>query len=228
MRNLKRIAGLLFLASLRAAPMQPAVPIVTDGELRTAAADVPVAKIEFKLPDKESAAEEALADRFFNQPEERRYSGLTNADWRAKWVLFSQALVTKAKAQGLDSRSLDACLRALNLGRNRQTMLLPAWEQKLFPPGTPNEEMEAFEKRMEEKYQLELKEREKHPEQWHNDRLAIVPVAAYLARHSKGDCWIVVCKWEMILEDQALSLGHIKVWALDTKSASVVAYVTCD
>jgi hypothetical protein len=205
--------GFLFVVGLRAAQLQRAAPIVTDAELRMAAADVHVAKIDFTLPEKESVAEETLATRFFNQPEEDRFSGLTTADWRATWLLFSQALVTKAKAQGLDASSLDACLRALNFGRNRQTMLLPAWNQKLFSPGTPDEEMEAYQKKEEEKYALALKDREKNPEQWYDDSLAIVPVAAYLARYAKGDCWIVVCKWEMILKDRALSLGHIKVWA---------------
>ena len=193
-----------------------------------AASEVPVTKINFAVPDKESAAEEALAKRFFNQPEEHRYSGMTNADWSAKWRLFAQMLVTKAKTQGFDSDSLEACLRALNQGRNRQTMLWPARDQELFLPGTTKEKIEAFEKKAEEKFQLALKEREKHPEQWYDDSLAIVPVAAYLARHTKGECWIIVCKWEMISKDAALPLGHSKVWALDTKSASVVGYVTCD
>ena len=208
--------------------MPPAASIVTDAELQTAALDVPVAKIDFAVPDKESAAEEALAKRFFNQPEEHRYSGMTNADWSAKWQLFSKSIVAKAKAQGFDSSSLDACLRALNRGRNRQTMLWPARDQELFPPGTPNGKIEAFEKKAEEKFQLALKEREKNPEQWYDDSMAIVPVAAYLGRHSKGDCWIVVCKWGMASKEEALPLGHIMVWALDTKTASVVGYVTCD
>jgi hypothetical protein len=228
MKTSFHLVGILLVTSLNAAPLPPAAPIVTDAELRTAASDAPVAKIDFAVPEKESLVEEALAKRFFNQPEEHRYSGMTNADWSAKWQMFSQALVTKAKAQGYDSSSLEACLRALNRGRNRQTMLWPARDQELFPPDTPNEKMEAFEKKAEEKFRLALKEREKHPEQWYNDSSAIVPVAAYLARHAKGECWIVVCKWEMISKEKVLPLGHIMVWALDTKSASVVGYATCD
>jgi hypothetical protein len=228
MRNSLCFVGIFLVASLRAAPLPPAAPIVTDAELRTAASNVLIARIDFAVPDKKSAAEDALAKRFFNQPEEHRYSGMTNVDWIAKWQLFSQALVTKAKAQGFDSSSLEACLRALNRGRNQQTMFRPDQVEELFPPGTPNEKIEASKKKAEEKLQLALKDREKHPERWYEDSDAIVPVAAYLARHAKGECWIIVCKWEITSKDEALPLGHIKVWALDTKSASVVGYVTCD
>ena len=108
-------------------------------------------------------------------------------------------------------------------------MLWPIKDQgPLWTDKTSKAEIDAFEKKAEEKYQLALKERDKNPEQWYDDRLTIVPVAAYLGRHSKGDCWIIVCKWEIFSKDEALPLGHIKVWALDTKTASFVSYVTCD
>ena len=219
---------MFFAAELCSAAFPPAAPITTAAELRAAASDVPVAKIDFALPDKESAAEEALAKRFFNQPEEHRYSGMTTADWSAKWQLFTDSLIAKAKSQSFDSRSLELCLRALNRGRNRQTMLWPTRDQEFFRPGTPQEQIDAFEKKAEEKYQLALKEREKNPEQWQDESLAVVPVAAYLGQYSNGDCWIVVCKWEMISKQEAIPLGHIMVWALDTRSAAVVGYVSCD
>jgi len=107
-------------------------------------------------------------------------------------------------------------------------MLLPNWDTEVFPPGTPIEKIEAFEKRGKEKFELALKDREKHPEQYYDDSLAIVPVAAYLARHAKGECWILVCKWEYLVSGAPSALGHTKVWALDVKSALVVGYVTCD
>jgi hypothetical protein len=219
---------MVFAADLCAAALPPAAPITTVAELQAAASDVPVVKVDFAVPDKKSAAEQALAKRFFNQPDEHRYSGMTTADWSAKWQLFSDSLVGKAKTQGLDSRSLELCLHALNRGRNRQTMLWPARHQEFFPSGTPKEKIDAFEKKAEEEFQLALKEREKNPERWYNDSLAVVPVAAYLGRYSKGDCWIVVCKWELISNNEAMPLEHIMIWSLDTKSASVVDYVTCD
>jgi hypothetical protein len=228
MTNILRVTGMIFVAKLCTAALPPPVPITTEAELRSAASEVPVSKIDFTIPDKETAAEEALSKRFFNKPEEHRYSGMSNADWSVKWQIFSDALIAKAKTQHFDSQSLEACLRALNRGRNSQTMLWPFPEQKIFPPGTPDETIDAFEKKAKEKFQQELKEREKNPEQWYNESLAVVPVAAYLGRHSKGDCWIVVCKWEMITKDMAMPLGHIMVWALDTKSSAVVGYVTCD
>lgn len=201
------------------------VAIVTAAELRAAAAEVPLAKTDFFIPEKESAVESALATRFFNRPEEQRYAGITNADWRAKWQLFSASLVAKAKREGFDSESLDACLRALNQGRNEQTMLIPYPGP---PSDTPGAELTAAEKEAGASYQAALKDREKHPEKWYDDSFAIVPVAAYLGRHAKGTCWIIVCKWEQISEGEALPLGHIRVWAIDTKSRSVVGYATCD
>jgi hypothetical protein len=230
MRPLLPVLGLLVFARLTAAPLPPAAQIVTEAEIREAAADVPVAKIEFTVPEREEEAEEALSQRFFNQPEEHRYSGLTNADWQAKWQLFSDALVAKAERQGFDSKSLEACMRALNRGRNLQTALWPIKEQSPLwaDKKTSKAEIDSFEKKAEEEYQLALKERERNPEPFYNDSLAIVPVAAYLGRYSKGDCWIIVCKWEYFSKDEPMPLGHIKIWALDTRTASVVSYVTCD
>lgn len=221
-------AGVLLALYAHAAPLPPPKPIRSEAEVRVAAAEVPVARIDLILPEKESAAEDALSERFFNQPAEHRYSGLTNADWEAKWQLFSNALATKAREENFDAQSLEACLKALNRGRNRQTMLWPFKENALVLEDTSAAEIAAFEKRAEEKYQRALQEREKNPEQWYNNSLAIVPVGAYLARHPQGECWIVVCKWEMISKSEPYPLGHIMVWALDTKTTAVVGYVTCD
>lgn len=220
--------GTLLTLYVHAAPLPPPKPILTEAEVRAAAADVTVAKIDFLVPEKESAAEDTLSGRFFNQPAEHRYSGLTNANWEAKWQLFSDALVAAARQQKLDAPSLEACLKALNRGRNRQTMLWPFKENAVFGEDTSPAEIAAFEKQAEEKYQRALQEREKSPERWYNNSLAIVPVGAYLARHPQGECWIVVCKWEMISQSDPYPLGHIMVWALDAKTARVVGYVTCD
>jgi len=100
MRNWLHLAGPLLWVCLKAATLPPAAPIVTATELNSAASTAPVSKIDFVVPGEKSAAEEALANRFFNQPEEHRYSGMTDADWSGKWDLFSRALVTKAKLLG--------------------------------------------------------------------------------------------------------------------------------
>ncbi len=211
------------------APMADNQPTrILDSQWRMAASDVSVEKTDFAVPENESTVSEALANRFFNQPEEERYNGITSHDWEMKWELFSRGLVGNAKAQGLDSHSLETCLLALNRGRNRQTMLWPLENHPLWTDKTPKSEIEAWEKAAAKKDQQALTERNNHPEKWYDDSLAIVPVAAYLARHAKGKCWIVVCKWEMITKERALPLTHTKVWALDTKSASVVGFATCD
>lgn len=210
------------------AALPPVAPIVTAEEVRAAAASVPVARIDFMVPEKEVAAEDALSRRFFNQGEEHRYSGLTTADWTAKWDLFSEALVARAREQGLDAASLEGGLRALNRGRNRQTMLEPAFQEEIFLPGTPPETIAAADKKVKEQRAEALRERDRNPQEWYNEKLALVPVGAYLARHAGGECWIVVCKWEYLPKAGSSPLRHIMVWALDTKTAAVVGYVTCD
>ena len=209
-------------------PLARPAPILTESELQAAAAEVPVSKIDFRVPDDEAKASTSLAERFFNRPVERRYGGITSADWTRKWQLFADALVEKARRENLDSTSLDRCLRALNQGRNKQTMWAPPARVDIPEVGQSEEQIAAIEKEEEERYQRALKDRELHPEHWYNEHLAVVPVAAYLAQHRGGECWVVVCKWERKFGQEASELGHIMIWALDTKSAAVVAYVSCD
>jgi hypothetical protein len=215
----------VFLSSLAVLAAPPVAPIATAEELRAAAADVPVAEIDITLG---KDAENFLSKRFFNQPEERRYAGLTTDSWEERWVQFSTALVEKAKAVRLDSASLETCLRALNRGRNRQTMLWPIEEQVFDLPGQDEAAVAAKRKEAKLRYEAALAERDKNPEAFFDDDLAIVPVGAYLARHVEGRCWIIVCKWEYMAKDQPLPLGHIMIWAVDLRSQAVVAYVTCD
>lgn len=56
-----------------------------------------------------------------------------------------------------------------------------------------------------------------------------LPVAAYLARRSNGECWIIVCLWGSLKSDDAKSwlLNHIGVWAMDRKTADYVSWATC-
>lgn len=192
-----------------------------------------VAKIDWLLPSDSSAAENALWNKFFNQPEEYIFDEVSSANWHAKWCLFSAALVAKARKKKLDGKSLEKCLRALNYGKTTQTMLVPSIQMPLMEIPRNEEhakEIDLKQKEREAAYELALKEREKNPEEWYNKHLAIIPVGAHLARHAKGECWIIVCKWEIASESpaNARKLGHIMIWAMDTKTADVVAYVTCD
>jgi len=233
MKNRLTLFGFVFAAQMEAAPLPPAAPIVSATELRAAATNAPVARIDFLIPKEKATVETALAERFFNRPEEHLYSGLTDADWEGKWRLFSDSLVEKAKSGGLDSTSLEACLRALNRGRNRQTMLEPMRpNEDLLVGGRITKEMIEEQKREQEKQRREYDEavrrRDEHPEEFNNDSLAVVPVAAYLGRYVAGECWIVVCKWEKNSKNGSSRLGHIMIWAMDTKTATVVAYVSCD
>lgn len=218
-----------FLATvLLAAALPKAAPIITAEELRKAAAEVPVSKIDFSVPEKTRAAEDVLVRRFFNQPEENKYSGVTSENWGEKWDLFSASLTPKARAAGLDSVSLVRCLRALNKGKNRQTMLEAPLSESIIIPGMTDGQIEADRKASETKYQAAQQERAQHPQRWYDENLAVIPVGAYLAHYKGGECWIIVCKWENSSTGQIAPLEHIMIWVMDGKDASVVAYVTCD
>ncbi|PTX94605.1 hypothetical protein [Opitutus sp. ER46] len=234
---MKRSLWLIAFSALTLAaaePLPPIVPIVTPADLDAAIADVAVSRIELLVPADRDAAERVLSKRFFNRLEERRFSGLLAIDWEKKWQRFSGALVAKAKAGGLDIASLEKCLQRLNRGRTRESMLEPFRQQILVPPDASREEREALEKqnkKEKEEYEAALKDREAHPEKWYNDSLAVVPVGAFLGTHSTGECWIIVCKWELSFKNQPAGdtqLGHVMIWAMDTRSHDVVAYVTCD
>ncbi len=101
-----------------AAPPPSEEQAVADAALRLAAAQVQVAKIDFEVPADAKAAEDALARRFFNWPEHAQYGDVTIADladWRAKWRLFTDALIDRAKWMEMDAESLRRCLVALKL-----------------------------------------------------------------------------------------------------------------
>jgi len=100
--------------------------------------------------------------------------------------------------------------------------------------------VEEYEKKAAEENARIEKDKDVQPERYYNERLAIIPVGAYLAKYVKGDCWIIVCHWEDIIDEKqleklppekaqaALCLAHIMIWAMDVKTAEVIAYVTCD
>ena len=199
--------------------------------------NVTVAKIDFDVPAGEDAGENALSERFFNKPEGRIFDEVevTKENWREKWRVFSDALLAKAKSAGLDFKSLDACIKALNYGRNLQTAnvpMLPSDPIHDFLENATEAEIKAGREKHKAEmaaFELAMKEREKNPERYYNENLGILPVGAYLARHSKGECWIIVCKWEYMTRNAETSqLGHIMVWAMDAQTAKVVAYAGCD
>ncbi len=228
---------------LWAVKYEPPKPIITPAELAAAAAEVPVMRLDFTLPEeKDPKQSDALSKRFFNQPEEMRYGGVTSTDWRKKWDLFAKALTDKAATAKLNADSLKHCLAALNYGRTKENSNGPILDNRyeFLPRGTPVKEVEAQKKRAEDEYAARLKAKEAHPERYYDETLAIIPCGAYLAKYAKGNCWIIVCKWESSIDEKqlsklapeeaktCLSLGHIMIWAMDAKTAEVVAYVTCD
>ena len=196
-------------------------------------------KIDFVVPDKTSDAENALSERFFNKPEERAFNSAKSMNWRDKWPLFADAIVAKAEHEKLDIVSLQRCISALNGGHNLHTALHPAPPSLLdiSTSDAPEAEIKALQEKYEAEktaYELAMKEREEKPQRYYrrnyNKSLGIIPVGAYLARHSEGDCWIIVCKWELLPEQkiEPRHLGHIMVWAMDAQTAKVIAYATCD
>jgi hypothetical protein len=194
-------------------------------ECRSAAREVTVAALGLVLPEDPEKASDLLSTTFFNQPEEERFSGVTNRDWASKWSIFSDALILKAKAAGLDDLSLARCIAALNRGRNEKTI----YGVCRNPPFDADEATRArLRKEDEETNRQMLEEARKEPGKF-SEPDATVPVAAYFAHYKQGNCWLIVCKWECESTDGApASLGHVRVWAVDAASGKFVAYVTCD
>jgi lipopolysaccharide biosynthesis protein len=63
-----------------------------------------------------------------------------------------------------------------------------------------------------------------------NEGMIDLPIGAYLAKHAKGECWIIVTRWGTIKDDHAknCSLEHLGAWAMDTVSGYYIAWTTCD
>ena len=138
-----------------------------------------------------------------------------------------KALIDKAANNKLDASSLEKCLTALNYGRNRPPSVISMYCDPTYPPNTPDGKIRADREVGQKRAEEENKEIQAHPERY-NDNIAIIPVGAYLAKYSKGECWIIVSKWENFVESGPTHLGHIMIWAMDTKTAEVIAYATCD
>ena len=58
-------------------------------------------------------------------------------------------------------------------------------------------------------------------------RVAYLPVGAYQTTLDGNLVWIITVKWEYPSKDEALSLGHIRMFAFDQKSTKQVAFNTC-
>lgn len=211
-----------------------------------AAESVVVSQTDFVLSEPPSSFDkdypygsEEMWDRFVNTPDEQRFTGLMTEGGDKLWQLFSQYLVTTAKKKGFDSATLEACLNALNYGRNRETAHSSSRpiNSPIITPDTTEEEKQRFAAEEEErirKADAYEKYRNENIEEFYPHNLAIVPIGAHLADHPNGQCWIIICKWEY--QDSALKpgqetntmLGHVKVWAMDTKTQQVLAFVSCD
>jgi uncharacterized protein YfaA (DUF2138 family) len=194
-------------------------------QLRQASAGVEVGAIEFTVPATPTDAETALSGRYFNKPLDERFSGVTTAEWQKKWDLMATVLIGKAKTARLDSESLESCLATLNYGRTDETKDGVGFSDPLIDRDTTPEEAEKLKREAQAKYDAAVKWAAEHPEELHC-RDAAIPVGAFLARHARGSCWIIVCKWEVPGPEN--SMGHIRVWALDTVTHKTIAYVTCD
>ena len=58
-------------------------------------------------------------------------------------------------------------------------------------------------------------------------RVAYLPVGAYQTTLDGNLVWMITVKWEYPSKDEALSLGHIRMFAFDQKSTKQVAFNTC-
>lgn len=53
--------------------------------------------------------------------------------------------------------------------------------------------------------------------------LALLPIAAYLAKNGNDDIWIIVCKWGLLNEDYQ----HFRIWAFNARTAKKIGFSTC-
>jgi hypothetical protein len=184
-----------------------------------------VAAIEVVVPEHTATAEDQLSEMFFNQPEQNRFSDVTDVDWRRKWDALSMVLVEKAKRMSLDSVGLKRCLEALHCGRNESTI---GCVYSMVPQGASREVREQLRRRDDEENARLLEEARREPGR-HSEPVATVPVGAYVAQCAGRPCWVVVCKWAYEGTPEAPSrLGHVRVWALDAATGAFRAFVTCD
>lgn len=67
--------------------------------------------------------------------------------------------------------------------------------------------------------------------------VALLPIAAYLAKNGEKDVWVIVCLWEYAGSVSSsrepdkksfLCLGHIRIWAIEAESLKQIAYSTCE
>ncbi|MFT3867064.1 MAG: hypothetical protein QM715_01075 [Nibricoccus sp.] len=207
---------------------QPPKPIVTPKELAAAAAEVPVKRLDLTLPEvKDPMDSDALSDFFFNRPELQKFHGMITENWRGKWDILSGALVATAKKQKLESAGLARCLAKLNYGQNAQTRLRAFY----VPPvsAIDKSQKEIDDERIAGEKQATIEEEELKRNPRYDETLASVPIAAYLAKYPKGECWIIVCAWEYAptAPQTQQCMGHIRVWAMDAKTAEVIAYESC-
>jgi len=58
-------------------------------------------------------------------------------------------------------------------------------------------------------------------------KIAYLPVGAYQTTLDGSPAWIITVKWEYPSKDEALNLGHIRMFAFDQKTTKQVAFNTC-
>ena len=234
---MKRLPLLVALAPLLAFAAEPApTPIDTVDELRPLAARAPVAAIDFVLPAK--MIEKALWDRFANMPQEKEFAVVTARDWKAKWKLLVEVLVTKAEQQKLNGAELRACLSALNMGLTEETAPQPTeaisvgqiYTKDGKPIGDALPKTPApLEALPENEESIPQDGPITYSEPPDTGLEGTIPVGAYLARTTTGPCWIIVCKWEMAHHEHLdAQLGHIRIWAVDCATHKSIGFTGCD
>ena len=235
---MKRLALFLALAPLLTLAAEPAPkPVDSLDDLRLLAEKATVAAIEFTPPaGKGRETEKALWDRFANKPEEKPFAIVTAREWKAKWNLLVEVLVTKAEQQKLNGAELRACLSALNMGLTEETAPQPLEAVSIGQMYTKDGKV--IEDALPKPPPEPLPEPETsappdgpitYSEPPDTGMEGTIPVGAYLGRSASGPCWIIVCKWEMAHPDHPdAQLGHIRIWAVDCATHKIIGFTGCD
>lgn len=99
MKKIKLLIGLILISGL-----------VFSDDKKAGADDVVVKKLEVPMPNDENMRAKFLWDNFANKPEEMLFSSYLSDNWKKDYIIFAEALVSKARNNKLDTDSLQKIL----------------------------------------------------------------------------------------------------------------------
>ncbi|MHC4562944.1 MAG: outer membrane protein assembly factor BamB family protein [Planctomycetota bacterium] len=60
-----------------------------------------------------------------------------------------------------------------------------------------------------------------------DDKIALIPVAAFRTRYKGREAWIIVCNWEYPRQGRIAPIMHVREWAIDVETKEILGFCTC-